>query len=62
MKATTFLKDAIEGLPVPSASCGKSELLPYFELIRSFGTHFTSVVTMGAKAVQRLTMTTQGMI
>ena len=58
MYASPELQNAIQGLP---AQCSDSKKLnAYFELIRKYGTHFTAVVTMGAKAVQRLTMTTAG--
>ena len=60
MKASPFLQSAINGLPVPSSQCRRKELSPYYKIIQGFGTHFTTVVTMGAKAVQRLTMTTEG--
>lgn len=59
MKASVTLQKAIKDLP---GQCTKPEdLTPYYRLIQKFGTHFTTVVTMGAKAVQRLTMTTEGM-
>lgn len=59
MHASVELQKDIQDLPA-KCSHPKTGLSPYYSLIRKFGTHFTTVVTMGAKAVQRVTMTTAG--
>lgn len=59
LKVTPVLQKAIINLPT---SCTNDiDKSKYFRLIQNFGTHYTSVVTMGAKAVQRLSMGTAGM-
>ena len=58
LKVSPVQQKAIENLP--SGSCVDGDIPKYLRLIQSFGTHYTSVVTMGAKAVQRLSMGSAG--
>jgi hypothetical protein len=63
LKASPVLQKTIKNLKHPTAKecpVPDNDLSDYFRLIQNFGTHYSTVVTMGAKAVQRLTMTTAG--
>lgn len=49
-----YFEEAVTLLPVGDCESGPLQEM-YINLIREFGTHYTTEVVMGAKAVQQLT-------